>query len=152
MASNFSWDVSVLGSPELTKIFRSLSRQAGAKILRPSLRKGAKLVLATARANAPRGPTGATAANIKLKASTRRGTVSVRVQTGSREAMGIPKAAKYYYPAALELGTEDLAARPWLRPALESNRSAALAEIGAEAWRRVEALGMGRQPAWDGGD
>ena len=152
MASNFSWDVSVLGSPELTRIFRSLSRAAGAKILRPSLRKGAKLVLATARANAPRGPTGATAANIKLKASTRRGTVSVRVQTGSREAMGIPKTAKYYYPAALELGTEDLAARPWLRPALESNRAAALAAIAAEAWHRVEALGLGRAPGSDEGE
>lgn len=152
MGSNVSYDVSLLGDEALTRVIRSLQKGAANRVMRPSLRLAAKGVMKTAASTAPRGATLKTSTTLKLKASSRRGTISVRVQTGSREAMGIEKVAKYYYPSAKELGTDDMVAQPWLRPALETNRAAAFATIRTEAWRRIEMLGLGRQPSSDGGD
>lgn len=151
MARVTGFDVSILGDRELAARFRSLDRKVGGKVLRPALRLAAKRIRDVARARAPQ-LTGRTAAGIRVKGSSKRGRLAVQVVTGTREAMGIPADAKYYYPAAVELGTERMDALPFLRPALDENRAAALGIIRSESWRRLEALGLGREPASDGGD
>lgn len=145
------FDVSMTGDKALTKILISLETKAAKKIVRPALRKGAKLVRKAAMAAAPR-LSGNTADHVVVKASSGRGIVGIQVRTGKRSEMRIPDSAKYYYPAARELGTEKVTRRPWLRPALDANRGAALSVISAEMWRRVELLGLGSEPAGDEGD
>lgn len=139
-------DVSILGDRALTRIFQGLERKHGAKVLRPALRKGAVPIRDAARVNAAPGLTGRNAANIRIRSSSRKGKLSVQVVTGRRPELGIAGDAKYYYPSAVELGTDKMPARPFLRPALESNRQNALAIVKAETWRRVELLGLGRDP------
>lgn len=146
------FDVSILGDAALTKVFQSLERKVAGKVLRPSLRLAAKRIRDAARANAAPGLTGATSEHIKVKGASKKGKLAVHVVTGSREDMGIPASAEYYYPAAVELGTEQMEAQPFLRPALDSNRAAALGIIRAEAWRRLEVLGLGRDPGGEGSD
>lgn len=152
-SANRHYDVSILGDRELSARFRSLTTQHGGKVLRPAIRDGAKLVRDAARVNASPGLTGANARTIKVRAGRgRRGAVNIRVVTGFRADLGIPSSSPYYYPSAVEFGTAKMAARPFLRPALDSNRAAVLALISSSAWRRLEALGLGRSPPADGGD
>lgn len=146
------FDVSILGDAALTKVFQGLERKVAGKVLRPALRVAAKRIRDVARANAAPGLTGATSEHIRVKGSSKKGRLAVQVVTGSREDMGIPPEAKYYYPSAVELGTEHMEAQPFLRPALDANRAAALGMIRSEAWRRLELLGLGRDPGGEGSD
>lgn len=146
------FDVSILGDAALTKVFQGLERKVAGKVLRPALRVAAKRIRDVARANAAPGLTGATSEHIRVKGSSKKGRLAVQVVTGSREDMGIPADAKYYYPSAVELGTEKMEAQPFLRPALDANRAAALGMIRAESWRRLELLGLGRDPGGEGSD
>lgn len=139
-------DVTILGDRALTRIFRGLERKHGAQVLRPALRKGAVPIRDQARVNAAPGFTGRNAANIKIRSSSRRNKLQVWVVTGRRPELGIAGDDPYYYPTAVEMGTEKMPAHPFLRPALDANRQNALAIVRAETWRRVELLGLGQDP------
>lgn len=145
------FDVSLTGDKELTRILLSLENKTAGKVVRPSLRKAAKMIRTAAVAAAP-VLTGSTRDHIVIKAASGRGIVAIQVRTGKRNEMQIPAGAEYYYPAAVELGREGVPGQPWLRPALDKNRQAATEIIAAEMWRRIEQLGLGSEPAGDEGD
>ena len=48
------------------------------------------------------------------------------MRPGSRSELGIPPGAPGYYPAHIELGTEDLDEDPYLRDAMDENRESSI--------------------------
>lgn len=132
------FDVSVLGDRALQKKLDRLGKAAGGKMLQSAMREAMKPVLAAARAAAPRD-TGTLARKIKLSSVRLRGKgKGVAVRTPTRAQLGIPKDAKGYYPAHVEFGTRKMPARPYMRPALETNRSRALELLRTGLWARLE--------------
>jgi len=72
----------------------------------------------------------------KLKASikrinrTRRGISRSKIVTGGRTELGIPADAKGYYPAAIEYGSRNQAAKPFMRKALSDLKESVLKNTG----------------------
>lgn len=115
MASGF--DVSVLGVPETAARLRALPLKLQRKIIRPSMRDGAKVIATAAAAEAratltkSASPPPHVADTIKVRAgkAKRRGDIRLIVVTGGRAELGIPDQTKAgqergYYPTAIEYG------------------------------------------------
>ena len=131
------FDISILGDEALSKKFKSLEKAVQGKMLLPAMREAMKPVLSAARAAAPRDK-GMLARKIKLSSVRLRGKgKGIAVRTPTRAQLGIPKGAKGYYPAHLEYGTRKMAARPYMRPALETNRSRVLDSLRTGLWKRL---------------
>lgn len=122
-------DLTFLGDKQLEKKLHGLETKIEKKALRHAMRRAGKIVLATAKTLAPRR-SGRMADTLKVrsakKSNANSGQVGVVVQTGTRDQLGIPEDAKYYYPAGVEYGTSHSPAQPFLRPALDQNREEAL--------------------------
>lgn len=132
------FDISVLGDRELQKKFGKLEKSVQGKMLTSAMREAMKPVLASARAAAPRH-TGNLARKIKLSSVRLRGKgKGIAVRTPTRAQLGIAKDAKGYYPAHQEYGTRKNRAQPYMRPALESNRSRVLEALRSGLWKRLE--------------
>jgi len=136
-------DIRLLGDVELQRKLQRLPIVLQRKVVRESLRRGGKPVLEEAKRLVP-ADTGALKASIKLRATERggrkkrRGEFGVYVQTGTREELGISADAKYYYPAAVELGTDKMPARSYLRAAVDNKRAESIAIIAQEVGQRIE--------------
>lgn len=143
-------NVSVLGDAELSRALTRIPKKVANSVVRPALRKGVKPVKARAEATAPRAR-GLMATTMAIKTSSRRGRISAKVLTGRRDQLGIPAGAKYYYPAAQELGSEHVPEQRFLRGALEGQSAEVLQVVADEMWRRLEALGLGRESGGDEG-
>jgi len=130
------FDISMLGNKELSRKLNKLEPALQKKVILPSLRRGAKLVLSAARANVTvvTGKKsfairqGLTIKGFKGKKRSRN-RVSVDVRSPTREELtsllgpGVGKdvlTSQYYYPAHVELGTKKTRALPFLRPAVKS--------------------------------
>lgn len=81
------------------------------KIVARSVRAGAEIVQAAAKAAAPRGKTGNLAESI---------SISVTEQTASHAFGLIGPSRRGFYGLFLELGTAHIVARPFLQPAFDS--------------------------------
>lgn len=139
MAADF--DISLFGDKQLQKKFKGLEKKIQKKILSKALRNAAKVVQASAKSKVP-VDTGNLKRNIivrkeKLKASKGIGIV---VTIGSRAKLGIDANDKSFYPAAVELGTKNKSAQPYLRPAIQENRSRLIQQIGRELGKGIERL------------
>ena len=142
-------DIAVIGDKELQRKLKALDEKMQKKIVRKALRQAAKPVLSAARLLCPEN-TGRLRASLKLKVRRqKRGVFGVEVITGTRQELGIRANDPYYYPAAVEFGhlvglrhrhreQKELrrlrkqgalvvGAHPFLRPALEMNRSTGIA-------------------------
>ncbi|MFQ5626654.1 MAG: HK97-gp10 family putative phage morphogenesis protein, partial [Methyloligellaceae bacterium] len=114
-------DISILGDKELQRMLNDKLPKDAKKAMRKGLRAGARPVLKQAKDTAPKR-TGALRRGIKLRALKRsRKSIGVTVSLPTRESLGIPAGAKYYYPAALEFGTKHIPAKRFLRAALYDN-------------------------------
>jgi len=134
-------DISLIGDKELQRKFKTLVGKVQKKIARKAIRAGAKIVLADAKNRAP-VLSGKLKKSLKVKAIKRsRSTIGVLVQTGTREKLNIPEGSKYYYPAAVEYGHGGVAAKPFLRPALDTNADRALSTIQRELWNGIRIEG-----------
>lgn len=106
-------------------LFRQLNQFAPAlakKIMRKAARKAAKPLLDAARSFAP-VETGALRKGIKIRSVKRKRSsqiIGVKVQTPTREQLGIPEDASHYYPAVLEYGTSEIPARSYMRNARDA--------------------------------
>lgn len=68
-------------------------------------------------------------------------------RTGAAVAtLGVGREA-FYAAAFVELGTAHMAARPWLRPALEDSQDAMLAQISKSLKARIDKVARSRQRA-----
>lgn len=117
----FSLDLS--GDKALEARLKALPATLEKKALRQALRQAFKPVLAEARAETP-ADTGRLRKSLKLRAlkTKRRGRLGVVIATGTRAELGIPADAKYYYPAAVELGIRKRQGTSFLRGPLHRNR------------------------------
>lgn len=98
------FNIELLGDKELSRRLQALPEKLERKVLRQALRAGANVALPAARQSAP-VRSGRLQRSIRVRAlRRRRGQLGVAVQTGRRTQLGIPPGARYYYPAAQELG------------------------------------------------
>lgn len=119
----------VSGFEELDRALRRTDAAVGGQALTTAVTKGAEIIVAAAKAKAPR-KTGKLAESISLKV----GKVSASGVTAKVGPKGV------HYALYVELGTKKLTAKPFMRPALYGNRTAATDAIGKSLWafiRRV---------------
>ena len=145
-----SIDIRVLGDKNLQRKLSKLATAVQKRIVRQSMREGAKIVLAEAKINAP----GRIKQSLHIRSRSTRGQINIRVQTRTREWFGIPKKDKYFYPALIEYGAKahviqkaygflkvnhpGFIARPYLRPAMENNRQRVLTTVSNNIRRKIE--------------
>lgn len=137
-----SFEIEVVGADELEQAFLQLEKKDRRRFLRKALREAFKPVLREIRAAAPRDR-GILARKIKLRATKRsRSAIGVKIETGTREQLGIPKSEGTklpgYYPAHVELGTKTRAARPFMRPALKRMRGGTLQHLELSLWKWID--------------
>lgn len=106
-------DISLLGNKELERALSQLPDRIQRKVVRQSLRKSAKRVntyvvrnLSGIPVSPDSGKWLAAQAAQKPKAA-KRSRRGVRIEVGypTREELGVPAKAKYFYPTAVEYGT-----------------------------------------------
>ena len=131
----------LLNNRELARQLEGLPDNLRNKALRQGLRDTMKPVLDDARANA-REFSPRLARTIKLRALRlkRRGSVGVKVETGTREELNIPPTDRYYWPAALELGTRFIEPRAYMRRALAKSEPTTLDRLAKHVRVRVEGV------------
>lgn len=149
----------MIGLKELENQFNQLialeERQA---LIDAPLREGAEKVAMTAKELVPVDE-GKLKASIKVKKSlaSRRTIRSTGylVVTGRRRELGIDPDDKYYYPTAVEFGRSGgrgrggrrvapMAARPYLRPAIERHRNSIILALRRAVLRAVKRVGGSR--------
>jgi HK97 gp10 family phage protein len=113
------------GMPELTAKLQQFEMKLQKRAMRLATKEAAQVVLHQARALAPID-SGNLAAGLKVRAKVkgRRGSKEVGssvVTTAVNGTIG----KKSYYAAAVEFGTENMEAQPFLRPAASKSRSRA---------------------------
>ncbi len=125
-----TFDIRLLGVPQLAAEFKALESKIQKKALRKGLRAGAKIIQRAAKANAPKGETGNLRKFIKLKADKRsRSRLGIRVRTGTRQQLDIPANDPVYYPGIVEYGSKDRPPQPYMRPAFNTSKGGAKREI-----------------------
>lgn len=142
--SDRGFDISILGDKELVKRLRKLEFKTERKYVKKAMRESMRNVLRRSKAMAP-VRTGALRKGIKLRAGkTRYGVHRMVVRTGTRKEMGLPEydpdgsaAARFYYPAHIELGTGKTRAIPFLRKPLESSRAVVVATFKRVLWEQT---------------
>lgn len=134
----------VEGGDKLAKTLAELPRRVSRSVQRDALKAGAELVQARVVATAPRDP-GAPdlAANIGIQGDVRPGDGSVGV------GIGVPNG--FFYDWFNEFGTVKQSAKPFWRPALDSETSKALKLIAAEMWAALVRRGSGSGRGSGGG-
>lgn len=98
------FDIALLGVPALEAQLAALPVKVERRVIAKALRSAANLILPVARARAPR-KSGVLQRTIRTRALRRsRNRIGFGVFTGRRADLGIPADARYYYPAAQEIG------------------------------------------------
>lgn len=148
--------VKVTGLKELEKALMELPKEVAQRPLRAAVNAGAKVVMDEAKNRAPQGETGNLRKAI-YRTRTRRGsgtgkeTYVVGVRKGkmkyadtanNRRLKRVGKTYQTrglaYYWRFLEFGTSKLSARPFLRPAFEAKKDAAVDAIKAKLAEAIE--------------
>lgn len=123
------------GFDKVFKRLKELEPKVAKKVLRQALRAGAKIIQTRAKANAP-VLTGQTKKAIKIRAGKRsRGSVGVNVSIGARDYVG-----DQFYAAFHEYGTSKMQARPFMRPAYDSEKEKAAEVIQRKILEGIEAV------------
>jgi len=116
-------DISIFGDKKLEKQFKKLDLKLQKKTIKKALRDSAKIVKNTAKARVGvRSGKLKKSLKVRTEKGLKRGQFGIVVVTGTREELNIDADDKYYYPAAVEFGTKNLPAKPYLRPAIDENR------------------------------
>jgi HK97 gp10 family phage protein len=131
--------IAIKGAKELERKLLSFEPKLAKKIVRTALRDGAKLILEAAKANVPVA-TGALRDSLKVRAMRkRRFTYGIMVATAAGWFKG-----EQFYGAFVEFGTSRLAARPFVRPAFDSEKDAAEKTIVDGIRQGIEQVGAER--------
>lgn len=130
-------NVTVIGAAELEKKLMSFEPKLARKVIRKALREAAKPVLAAAKANVPVDE-GDLKKSLKVKALKKRkkGTYTIQVATSDGWFKG-----DQFYGAFLEFGTSKMAARPFIRPAYDSQEGVAGKIIMQHLRKGIEQIG-----------
>jgi len=141
-------EIVVKGMADLSKFLETLPQKLAANVVRGSLRAGAKVIEAQAKANAPVGPPneenvrlyggyqGALRDSIRVGVRIKGDRVTASIKAGGKRSKG----ADVFYAHMVEFGTKahilrgkfagswhpGTAPRPFMRPALDSQATAAV--------------------------
>lgn len=154
MAAN---DENILGGAQLAQFLATLPAKVEQNIMRSALRAGAAVIRTEAKVLAP-VDRGALRASIKISAKARRGQITVAVKAGGKSA---PHAQLVEYgtrphqiepkdAAALSIAGTAVASidhpgakpSPFMRPALDSKSSDAIAAVSAQISKRLTKEGI----------
>lgn len=134
----FDIDISAIGDRELAAALHSLPGEIQKKLVRRHMRNAMRPILRAIRDRLPVQPSkhgGEKTEPIKELMTIRarrfkdRNKFGINTVLPSRIDLGIPPNHKYYYPAAIELGTSKTPAKPFVRPAFRQNTSVAIAVL-----------------------
>ncbi len=145
MAGEFRVDISVLGDKELSAKLNRLAGKRAKSIVRSALRKAAKRTKSRIVQNLSGSPVGvvtgrtrAAFAATKIGAVRNRALIIQGVKLPTREALGIPSGDRNYYPNAIEYGHVGAPAKPFIRPAVDSNKDSEIRAIGKDIGAGLE--------------
>lgn len=131
-------DIRILGDKELERKFASLAVKIQKKLAKAAIGVAIKEVLKRAKQLVP-VKSGALRDSLHIKSLKGRGKIiGYRVSTGSRETLGIDAKDKYFFPAAVEFGHGNVSAKPFIRPAIDSQKSRLLGIIASELGGKIE--------------
>jgi len=137
-------DISVLGNAELERALGGIVAKTQKTIVRGALRKEAKRVKTRVAGNIARlglVKTGAMMkgyANAKIASAGSKNFIRLGLVNPTRAELGIPADAKGYYPMALEYGKHGVGATPFIRPAVDNNKSQSFNDIGNDIGKGIE--------------
>lgn len=150
-------DANVKGLAELQAFLSQLPAKVEANIMRGALRQGANVVKTEAQANVPE-KTGQLKAGLKVSTRNRRGVVTASVKAtgkhgflarwiefGTAAHFIKPKTAKSLFFAGLfsnGIQHPGSRAKPFMRPALDSQAQAALLAVGETIKKRLTKEGL----------
>lgn len=120
-------DISMLGDKKLAKKLKKIDIKMQKKIVKGAIKDAAQPILVLAKAYAP-VDSGKLKNSLKLKMGakqSKRGSIGVRIETGTREQLGIDADDKYFYPAVLEFKVKS-----FLRRAIDKNPDGVRRDIG----------------------
>lgn len=131
----------LLNQKDLEREWNALPDKIRTKALRQAIRDKGKEIFDDAKANA-RETTPRLARTMKLRAlkSKTRGVVGIRILTGTREELGIPASDRYYWPAAIELGTRFIEPRAFMRRAIKKHEATTLTDLQQFMRQRIETV------------
>lgn len=115
------------GTEEMIRNLENIKRRVLNKGMKSGIMAAAEIVRSSAAARAPRGRTGRLSGEMTI------------VWEGRRHRAKVGPSAAAFYGDFVERGTSKMAARPFLRPALDSNREECFAVMAKELKRTVEA-------------
>lgn len=124
MAGNV--DIRITGEAELQRNLNALEQKIQKRLTRRAMKAAAVPLLARSQELAP-VLTGATRDHLQIRMFSRRNFFGARVQTGTREEMGIPADSPWYYPAIVEYR-----GHPFMRPAVDETRAQVIETFIAE--------------------
>jgi HK97 gp10 family phage protein len=133
-------DLRTQGFDEVDAVLKTLQGKFVARELKAAIRKGLNVIRRAARQNiarslitspgerAKRGGAGRRR-HIEDRTGTLHRGIRTRVRLGHSAILGqVFTSAEAFYGRFLEEGTQFIAARPWLRPALHANQDAVVSE------------------------
>lgn len=133
-------DIKLDGFRQFRRTLDRLEKKTGRKVVRRSLRVGAKIIHAEAKALVPVDE-GEIKRSLKVRAAKtarRSKSFGIAVMTDAKD---FDDSAHH---GAVEFGTEDTEAQPYMRPAYDNKKGAALAAVTGEIKRGVEAEARAR--------
>ena len=146
MADDVRVSYEIVGLKELMKALEDLGSEVAGKHVAPALRMGTKPVLQTAQNDAPVSdhedtpefPPGRLRRALRIKKMTRptKSSETYFVEIKPGKTRDDPDGA--WYGHFVELGTVKMAARPFLRNALEKNRRHSIEVFKREIAKRIE--------------
>ncbi len=126
--------IKLLGDKALERKLKGLVPALQKKIVRKAMREAIRPVAADAKANAP-VLSGLTQLSLKVMARKYRDRTKFGVKVSTEGLAGVP----IYYASFNELGTSHQPARPFMRPALNSNRATSTEILKREVGAAIEA-------------
>lgn len=141
---------SLQGVNELTSKLVAMGVQVAAKELRGTARAAMKIAYQKALATIPVGTIPHTTYKGRrvfggFSKRTLRLAARINKRTSSVEALIGPSREAFYATQFVELGTSKMAARPWLRPAMESSKDEMIREIGSQLAKRLNRIARRRK-------
>lgn len=124
----------LFGAKELLAKLNRLEKKVRNKLMRRAIRNGIKIAHQTILGITP-VLTGKLRQSLKVRkvpGKTRRGVIRIGVQTGSREELGIPANAKYYYPAAVEFGHPKAPPHSYMRRGMKLSQKRVIRQVSVD--------------------
>jgi HK97 gp10 family phage protein len=122
----------LVGGADLTAAWTRLLRKVSApRTTERVLAGGAERIRSRAEELAPRGDVAPHIADNIVVAD-------AQTQGDEQGAIAIGPRSQFAYGSALELGTVDTAAQPFMRPAFDAERDGATADAGDQLWNELE--------------